>query len=243
MNHVLVIDDDIELCGLITRFLEPEGFSVEAAYDGRSGVDKALTGDHDLVVLDVMLPAINGFEVLRKIRAHSNMPVLMLTARGDDIDRIVGLEIGADDYLPKPFNPRELIARIRAILRRTEYASSDEASARRRTRLSVGDVDLDGGSRVVRRSGIDISLTTVEFDLLRALLESAGHPLSREELTKIVLGREFSGIDRSIDTHISNLRRKLGPNAGGAERIKTVRSVGYQYSVDESNFTQDQSGH
>jgi two-component system, OmpR family, response regulator CpxR len=176
----------------------------------------------------VMLPGLNGFEVLRRIRAESKVPVLMLTARGDDVDRIVGLEIGADDYLPKPFNPRELVARIRAILRRTSLEKSvDQTTAKI---LTVGDIELDMGTRVTRRDGEIVELTAVEFDLLEKLLRAAGRILTREELSKSVLGRSPSPFDRSIDMHISNLRKKLGHQFGGVERIKTVRGVGYIYA-------------
>jgi two-component system response regulator CpxR len=179
-----------------------------------------------------MLPGLNGFEVLRRIRSESKVPVLMLTARGDDVDRIVGLEIGADDYLPKPFNPRELVARIRAILRRAKTdeprdESRDQAAARS---LTVGDVQLDAGTRVVTRGGEMVELTAVEFDLLEKLLRAAGRIITREELSKDVLGRSTSPFDRSIDMHISNLRKKLGHHSGLLERIKTVRGVGYIYA-------------
>lgn len=178
-----------------------------------------------MVVLDVMLPGLNGFDVLHQIRALSKIPVLMLTARGDDVDRIVGLEIGADDYLPKPFNPRELAARIRAILRRTSSTENRDA-----TRIVVGDVEMETGTRLVRRSGGIVDLTVVEYDILEKLLRAAGRILTREELSKQVLGRESSPFDRSIDMHISNLRKKLGHRVGDAERIKTVRGVGYIYA-------------
>ena len=175
-----------------------------------------------------MLPGLNGFEVLKRIRAESKIPVLMLTARGDDIDRIIGLEIGADDYLPKPFNPRELTARIRAILRRTTpEASLDQAAERR---LRVGDVELDSGTRSISRAGENVELTAVEFDLLEKLLREAGQIVTREELSKQVLGRSSSPFDRSIDMHISNLRKKLGSGVDTPERIKTVRGVGYIYT-------------
>jgi DNA-binding response OmpR family regulator len=233
MGRILIVDDDVELCNLIAQFLEPEGFVIEAEHDGARAVERALAEPRDLVVLDVMLPGMNGFEVLRRIRTQSGMPILMLTARGEDVDRIIGLEIGADDYLPKPFNPRELVARIRAILRRAGPDAGNGPGAPRRIKLTIGDVELDGGSRLVRRDGKDISLTTVEFDLLRALMEMAGRAVTREELTKAVLGRAFSTFDRSIDTHVSNLRRKLGPDRHGAERIKTVRNVGYLYALPD----------
>ena len=232
MNRILVIDDDAELCELLADYLGPEGFSVETANDGRSGAERALSGEHALVVLDVMLPEMNGFEVLRRIREHSRVPVLMLTARGDDVDRIVGLEMGADDYLPKPFNPRELVARIRAIQRRTEASAQREGQAVATVEpLAVGDVELDPGTRSVRRSGEAVELTAVEFSLLEILLRRAGQVVEREELVRTVLGRRLSPYDRSIDVHVSSLRRKLGHEVAGMERIKTVRGVGYQYAL------------
>lgn len=228
MDHILIIDDDVALCELVTEYLEPLGFQIETIHRGDAGAERALAGEHSLVVLDVMLPGLNGFEVLRRIRAESKIPVLMLTARGDDIDRIVGLEIGADDYLPKPFNPRELTARIRAILRRT--GSEPAADRALEKRLRVGDVELDSGTRAISRAGENVELTAVEFDLLEKLLRAAGEIVTREELSKKVLGRSSSPFDRSIDMHISNLRKKLGTRLGGSERIKTVRGVGYIYA-------------
>lgn len=225
MDQILIIDDDVALCDLVAEYLEPLGFGVEAVHQGNAGVERALSGGHSLVVLDVMLPGLNGFEVLRQIRLHSQIPVLMLTARGDDIDRIVGLEIGADDYLPKPFNPRELAARISAILRR---AQPDKSHGESRT-VAVGDVEIESGARVVRRGGVVVDLTSVEYDLLERLMRSAGRIVTREELSKDVLGRNSSPYDRSIDMHISNLRKKLAPKVGRVERIKTVRGVGYIY--------------
>jgi two-component system response regulator CpxR len=226
MEKVLIIDDDVALCELVTEYLEPLGFQVEAVNRGDTGAERALQGKHSIVVLDVMLPGLNGFEVLRRIRETSKMPVLMLTARGDDVDRIVGLEIGADDYLPKPFNPRELAARIRAILRRSSSEQSQEAGQR----LSIGDVEMETGTRLVRRAGEVVELTAVEYDVLEKLLRAAGRVMTREELSKDVLGRSLSPFDRSIDMHISNLRKKLGHRVGAAERIKTIRGVGYIYA-------------
>ena len=228
MDRILIIDDDVALCELVTEYLEPLGFQIESVHRGDAGAERALAGEHSLVVLDVMLPGLNGFEVLRRIRAESKIPVLMLTARGDDIDRIVGLEIGADDYLPKPFNPRELTARIRAILRRTTSDTPADQALERR--LHVGDVELDGGTRAITRGGQNVELTAVEFDLLEKLLRSAGQIVTREELSKQVLGRSSSPFDRSIDMHISNLRKKLGHRVDETERIKTVRGVGYIYA-------------
>jgi two-component system response regulator CpxR len=233
MDRILIIDDDVALCELVTEYLGPLGFEIESVHRGDKGAELALAGKYSIVVLDVMLPGLNGFEVLRRIRSESKVPVLMLTARGDDVDRIVGLEIGADDYLPKPFNPRELVARIRAILRRArtdEREPGDEARDTIARALTIGDVNLDTGTRVVTRGGAMVELTAVEFDLLEKLLRAAGRIITREELSKEVLGRSTSPFDRSIDMHISNLRKKLGHRCGATERIKTVRGVGYIYA-------------
>ena len=173
-----------------------------------------------------MMPGANGFDVLRRIRAESRIPVLMLTAKGDALDRVLGLEMGADDYLPKPFNPQELVARIRAILRR---AKPDLSSSKQTTPIAVGDVEMDVRARVVRRGQEVVNLTTVEFDLLEILLRATGEVMGREKLTRDVLGREFSPFDRSIDTHVCNLRKKIGPLPDGSERIKGVRGIGYLY--------------
>jgi two-component system response regulator CpxR len=228
-GRILVIDDDAELCKLVGRYLSAEGFQIETVRTSKQGVDRALSGEHDLVVLDVMLPAMDGFEVLRRLRAESRIPVLMLTARGDDLDRILGLEIGADDYLPKPFNPRELAARIRAILRRAAASPSTQNGSN----IVMGDLELNAGSRVVRIKSAVLDLTTVEFDLLERFLKSAGRIVRREELVKEVLGREFSPFDRSIDTHVCNLRKKLGPYQDGTDRIKGVRGVGYLFALPD----------
>ena len=225
MDRVLVIDDDAELCQLVTRFLSREGFEIGWAATGNEGVERALSEDFALVMLDVMLPGADGFDALRRIRLHSRVPILMLTARGDTQDRVRGLEMGADDYLPKPFDPAELAARIRAILRRFAPHSLSSGA------LTVDDIELDAGARSVRRGGAPVDLTTVEFDLLAALLRAAGTTVSRQDLVRDVLGREFSPYDRSIDTHIYNLRRKLGPLPDGGERIKGVRGAGYHYAA------------
>src|SRR6266849_5375376 len=198
VDRILVIDDDVELCSLVSEYLEPEGFQVESAPDGNRGLEQALSGDHLLVVLDVMLPGLNGFEVLRRLRDKSRIPVLLLNARGEDVDHIVGLEIGADDYLPKPFNPRELVAGIRAILRRIRGKPGD--------------------------------LPSVEFGLLQVLLREAGRVVTREALVDEVLGRKFSPFDRSIDMHVSKVRKKLG-DSGSEDYIKTVRGAGYIFAM------------
>lgn len=233
MDRILVIDDDVELCSLVGEYLEPEGFQVEAVYDGNRGLERALSGDHLLAVLDVMLPGMNGFDVLRRIRNTSKLPVLLLTARGEDVDRIVGLEIGADDYLPKPFNPRELVARIRAILRRTQGAGKSEEGMPEIVR--VGDVELDPATRTVRHHGQPVELTSVEFNLLHVLLREAGHVVTRERLVDEVLSRKFSPFDRSIDMHVSKVRKKLGESDNGAVHIKTVRGVGYIFTHPREN--------
>jgi two-component system response regulator CpxR len=223
MERLLVIDDDAELCQLVTRFLSREGFAIHWVPGGTAGLEQAFAEDYSLILLDVMMPDSDGFEVLRRIRQRSRVPVLMLTARGDTQDRVRGLEMGADDYLPKPFDPAELAARIRAILRRATPRTAPSV-------IAVGDVELDGGSRTVRRDGAIVDLTTVEFDLLATLMRVAGTTVSREELVHDVLGRDFSPFDRSIDTHVCNLRRKLGPLEDGGERIKGVRGAGYLYA-------------
>ncbi|HEY1678771.1 MAG TPA: response regulator transcription factor [Candidatus Sulfotelmatobacter sp.] len=225
MERILVIDDDVELCQLVGEYLRAEGFAIDCVHDGESGLKKATVGEYLLAVLDVMLPGINGFEVLRRIRATSRLPVLLLTARGEDVDRIVGLEIGADDYLPKPFNPRELVARIRAVLRRTR----GEAASTAPEVVSVGDVELDPATRTVRLEGKPVDLTSVEFNLLEVLLREAGRVVPRERLVNAVLSRKFSPFDRSIDMHVSKVRKKLGDTEND-EHIKTVRGVGYIFA-------------
>ncbi|QYO67444.1 response regulator transcription factor [Leptolyngbya sp. 7M] len=227
-TKVLIIDDDEELCELVSEYLSVEGFEVSAVHDGEAGLSKARTGNYDLAILDVMMPKLNGFDVLRNLRETSMLPVLMLTARGDDMERIVGLEIGADDYLPKPFNPRELVARIRAILRRANGEGTDTGLPEK---LIVDDLEISASSRSVKLDGRDVVLTSLEFDLLAALARQAGNVVKKEDLSETVLERELSPYDRSLDMHISNLRKKLGLHEDGSERIKTVRSVGYIYTV------------
>jgi two-component system response regulator CpxR len=232
MQVVLMVDDDVELCDMVREYLFPEGFSVTAVHDGEAAVERAREGSFSLVLLDVMLPRLNGFEVLRRLRSASSsadVPVLMLTARGQAVDRIVGLEIGADDYLPKPFDERELVARMRAILRRSKRSDVVDVHPSSRQTLTVGDVLMDIGARTVSIGGVFITLTAAEFDLLALLLRGAGSVVERDHMAQRVLERDLLPFDRSIDTHISHLRRKLGAYANGAERIKTVRSVGYVY--------------
>jgi len=228
MNSILIIDDDEELCELVAEYLTVEGFETKAVHDGQTGLDAALTGEYDMAVLDVMLPKMNGFDVLRNLRTSSRLPVLMLTARGDDMERIVGLEIGADDYLAKPFNPRELVARLRAILRRSEQPAGEDKAAEK---VSVGDLDLSRSSRTAWIEGEEVPLTSVEFDLLANWVAEAGHGVRKDDLSETVLERKLSPYDRSLDMHISNLRKKLGSRPDGSDRIKTIRSVGYIYTV------------
>lgn len=228
MDKVLIIDDDEELCELVSEYLTVEGFDISCVNDGETGLRHALSGEYDMAILDVMLPKMNGFDVLRTLREESKLPVIMLTARGDDMERIVGLEIGADDYLPKPFNPRELAARLRAILRRT---SPVDGEADGNEKLDVDGVQLSPASRITTRDGEEINLTSVEFGLLHELLKEAGKIVKKEDLSESVLERKLSPYDRSLDMHISNLRKKLGVRADGSERIKTIRSVGYIYTL------------
>lgn len=228
MNRILIIDDDRGLCDLLEEYLAGEGFIVHTANNGMEGLEKALKGDFDMVVLDVMLPGKNGFEVLRSLRAGSRLPVIMLSARGEDVDRIVGLEIGADDYLPKPFNTRELVARIKAILRRME---TPKGPSTREDLVRVGEVTLDMGSHDLFVSDRKIELTSVEYKLMESFILSAGKVIRREELVRHVLERPYSPFDRSIDVHISNLRKKLGNYRDGTERIKTIRGEGYLFTL------------
>lgn len=229
MNKILIIDDDEELCELVSEYLSVEGFTTEAAHDGESGLQKALSGEFEMAILDVMLPKRNGFDVLRELRKQSKLPVLMLTAKGDDMERIVGLEIGADDYLPKPFNPRELVARLRAVLRRV--GNAEEAKQAAPEIFTVDDIEVSLSGRTAKINGEDLNLTAVEFDLLVALLEQAGKIVKKEDLSRRVLDRQLSPFDRSLDMHVSNLRKKLGSRPDDSERIKTIRSVGYIYTV------------
>jgi two-component system, OmpR family, response regulator CpxR len=232
---ILVIDDDRELCSLLCEYLKPEGFSVEAAYEGQRGIDLAIQNSYHLIILDVMLPGkLDGFQVLRTIRLKTSLPILMLSARGEDVDRIIGLEMGADDYLPKPFNPRELLARIRTILRRYAEGRSGHDGSQNGSRFHIGDVRLDTSSRMVQCGGKPVELTGVEFSLLTLLIKNAGRILTRDHLTSEVLGRRLSPYDRSIDVHVSKIRKKLGPDHDGNERIRSIRNSGYVYTALDS---------
>jgi two-component system, OmpR family, response regulator len=220
-TQLLLVDDDAELCAMLGEYLAPEGFTVTSLHDGETGARTALTGAFDVVVLDVMMPRLNGIEVLRRIRVASSVPVLMLTAKGDDVDRIVGLELGADDYLPKPFNPRELVARLRAILRRGESASEN-------TPVNAGPLVIRPGERTADWRGEALDLTSTEFNLLEILARHAGHVVSKADLAEQALGRRLTRFDRSIDMHMSKLRNKLGLLDDGRSPIQTVRGMGYQ---------------
>ncbi|GGP60307.1 DNA-binding response regulator [Shewanella algicola] len=224
MNRILLIDDDIGLSDLLSQLLELEGFALTQAYDGEQGLSLAQQQDFDLILLDVMLPKLNGFEVLRALRQRKQTPVLMLTARGDEIDRVVGLEIGADDYLPKPFNDRELVARIRAILRRAQTTQQDTQS---NDMLQFGDLRLDPTRQETYCNEQLIILTGTEFLLLFHLIEKSGEMVTKESLSENVLGKKLMPFDRSLDMHLSNLRKKLPERQDGRPRVKTLRGKGY----------------
>jgi two-component system response regulator CpxR len=229
VEDVLLIDDDVELCSMLTEYLGRNGFHVNTAHRGDTGLKVARERRWSLILLDVMLPGMDGFEVLKQIRTASSVSVLLLTARGEDVDRIVGLEIGADDYLPKPFNPRELLARMRAILRRSAAVTPKESGV-----LRVQKLELDPAARKVLQNGKKLDLTDIEFALLEALMRSPGKVVSREELSESVLGRKFDPFDRSLDMHVSRLRRKLAQGNAQDDQVKTIRGTGYQLAVDRS---------
>jgi len=225
MTRVLLIDDDVELTAMLQEYLEQEGFETAAVHDGEAGVAEALSGRHAIVVLDVMLPRLNGVDVLRRIRARSSVPVLMLTARGDDVDRVVGLELGADDYVPKPCTPRELVARLRAILRRAEGAESPGQDGP----LHAGPLMMWPEKRRAEWDGRTLDLTSTEFNLLLVLAQNAGRVVGKDELSEAGLGRPLARFDRSVDVHVSSLRQKLGKLSDGRSYIETVRGQGYQF--------------
>jgi two-component system OmpR family response regulator/two-component system response regulator CpxR len=229
--RVLLVDDDKELLELLSDYLAQEGFEVACAFDGKAGVDAALSGRHDIVVLDIMMPGLNGIQVLGAIRATSNLPVLMLTAKGDDTDRIMGLEMGADDYVPKPCTPRELAARLRAILSRAGLRE-DPPAATQVQPISAGDLIIWPSQRRAEERGVPLTLTSSEFNLLEILVRNAGAPVSKDELSLGALGRPLGRNERSIDVHISSIRRKLAPLADGRSRIQTVVRKGYQFLME-----------
>ncbi len=221
MRKLLVVEDDVPLAQMLEEYLSPEGFAVALLHDG-AAVRHARLDEYDLVVLDIMLPNRSGFDVLRDIRKISDVPIILLTARDSETDRVVGLELGADDYVAKPFKPRELVARMRAVLRRTERTENPQP------RLRVGEVSLDPRARLATAGGVEMELTSAEFAMLECLLKNAGEPVSRDALGRAALGRNATAsLDRNVDTLISKLRRKLGTH----DAIRTVRNVGYMYAV------------
>lgn len=226
MKSILLVDDDYELGELLTEYLSMEGFELTVVNDGKSGLNAALEGQFDLMLLDVMLPEMNGFEVLRTLRESSSLPVIMLTARGESVDRVLGLEHGADDYIPKPYHHHELVARIKALFRRIELSSDGNQNAEAEE-LSVDDIVLHLGKRLVTKSGEEVSLTGAEYGVLECLIRNIGELVDKDTLSMAALGRPLMAYDRSIDMHVSNLRKKLGERHGNAEWIKTVRSRGY----------------
>ena len=238
MKKILVIDDDAELCNLLHEYFTAEGFACSCAHDGKDGVARLFADEPDLVVLDVMLPGRDGFDILRDIRSRSSVPVIMLTAKGDHIDRVVGLEIGADDYICKPFNTRELSARIRAVLRRADGVAGLAPGETMR----VDDLEMDLRSRSVKVDGRDVSLTNVEFRLLECLLSNAGKLVPLDALSLEVLKRRHSVYDRSISVHMSNLRKKIGHYPSGDERIATIRGEGFVYVFPKAHAEANPDG-
>jgi len=219
-RSILLIDDDAALCTLMAEFFAEHDFRIDAVHDGASGLACAILGKHDLVLLDVMLPVVDGFQVLQRLRQRAAIPVIMLTARGAQQDRIAGLDAGADDYIAKPFAPHELLARVRAVLRRM-------GATRAAGQVMVGDIELNTRTREVRRANVPVTVTSFEFDILDILMRSAGHVVSRDELATVLYNREATPFERSIDVHISHLRRKL--EIGNRTLIRTVRGVGYLF--------------
>ena len=227
--NLLLIDDDQELCALLRRYLERELFRVTAVHSAEEGIAEALSGKYQAVVLDIMLPGGDGIEILRTIRQRSDLPVVMLTAKGDEMDRIRGLEFGADDYLPKPCNPRELSARLRSVLRRGHSGSVADAS------VALDELSIDLDQHRVTRDGVALDLTVTEFNILSVLAREAGKVVEKNRLAQQSLQRSLTLFDRSLDMHLSNLRKKLGPNRSGEQRIRTVRGIGYMYSPENDS--------
>lgn len=225
MPQILIIDDDAELSGMLTEYLAGEGFGTAAAPNGEAGIKAAAAGHFDAVILDIMMPDISGIEVLRRLRQVSAIPIIMLTAKGDDIDRVVGLEMGADDYVAKPYYPRELVARLRAVLRRLPVARQGAGG------LTLGALSLNQAQRDVRWAGAAFELTVSEFDMLEALLKAGDTVATKDDLSLTVLGRPRESYDRSVDVHVSNLRKKLAGVSGGQMEIETIRGVGYRLRV------------
>lgn len=230
MKHILIVDDDTELCELLQEYFAAEELTTECVHDGLSAIDKVKEASADLVILDIMLPKMNGIDALKEIRKISKVPVIMLTAKGDEIDRILGLELGADDYIPKPFSPRELVARIRAVFRRSESSTTNVNGT---FKIELNGVKLDSSIKEAYKDGQLLSLTEVEFSILEQLMRNAGNVVERQDLAFKVLGRRLTYDDRSLDVHMSNLRKKLGKNQSGNDLIKTIRGIGYLYVKPE----------
>ena len=236
LTRLLIIDDDVKLCRLVANYLGPLGYAVSAAHNGREGLERALHEKFSAIILDVMLPGLNGFDVLRELRQHSHVPVLMLTALGEEPDRIVGLEMGADDYLPKTFSTRELLARLRAVLRRSAVTAVSKEPAHSAP-IVVGDLWIDTDARTAALGDVPLSLTPVEYELLLSLARAAGRVRTREQLLLEVADRDFEAFDRAIDVHISSLRKKLGDDPKSPRFIETVRSTGYRMRKQDSQDT------
>jgi two-component system response regulator CpxR len=231
--RLLIVDDDIKFCSLLHDYLEPLGYEVDLVHDGRQGLQQALSENYAAVILDVMVPGMNGLDVLRELhRERPSLPVLMMTALGDETDRIAGLEVGADDYLPKTFSSRELLARLRAVLRRTATPADNSQEPREAT-ISVGDLWLEPSSRTASVGGKPLVLTAVEYDILLLLARSPGRVRSRDQILTDVASRDFDGLDRSIDVHVSSLRKKLGDDPRSPRYIETIRSIGYRMKRPE----------
>jgi len=226
---ILIVDDDKKLCRLVKDYLEPMGYEVDAVHNGAQGLQMISEGDYLAVILDVMMPQMDGFEMLKRLRKESDIPVLMLTARGEETDRIVGLEMGADDYLPKTFSSRELLARLRAVTRRHIVSERQAVSEAKDKVLIFGNLEIEQNSRTVRLDTKTLNLTPIEYDLLTSLAQSSGRILNRDQLLDAIAGRDYEVFDRSVDVHISSLRRKLGDDSKNPRFIKTVRSVGYMF--------------
>lgn len=233
---IIMVDDDQKLCRLVADYLEPMGYEVDAAYNGADGLEKIRRGEYRAAILDVMMPQMDGLEVLKQLRRESDIPVLMLTARGEETDRIVGLEMGADDYLPKTFSSRELLARLRAVTRRSQLSEKSEnraESADTDRILRFAALEIFRESRTVRLNQESLTLTPLEYDLLVTLAQAAGRVLTRDQLLEEIAGRDYEVFDRSVDVHISSLRRKLGDNPRKPRFIQTVRTAGYMFRVPE----------
>ncbi len=233
MPRLLIADDDVELCDILRNYFELDGMQLDAVHRGDAVLDALAMGSYDLLILDIMLPGMTGLDVLREVRQIGTTPILMLSARGEETDRVLGLELGADDYLPKPCSPRELAARVRSILRRTPSSNADSEVKKGAGSklLQVGDLELNLGARQVQCSGKPIDLTGTEFNVLHELLKCSGELIKKDDLSQRALGRRLAPFDRSLDTHVSNLRKKLGPTGDGRPRINSVRGAGYIYLI------------